>query len=91
MKEERKAKLKKAWLDIDAMKAEHLAGKVPIAVGVTVALSMHMPKGHREEYGLTKDRTGKIVGWKANEQEPAAYVDHDALQVRAQHRLRSVL
>ena len=70
MKEERKAKLKKAWLDIDAMKAEHLGGKVPIAVGVTVALSMHMPKGHREEYGLTKDRIGKIVGWKANEQEP---------------------
>ena len=70
MKEERKAKLKKAWLDIDHMKAEHLAGKVPIAVGVTVALSMHMPKGHREEYGLTKDRNGKIVGWKANEQEP---------------------
>jgi hypothetical protein len=31
---------------------------------------MHMPKGHREEYGLTKDRIGKIVGWKANEQEP---------------------
>ena len=22
-------------------------------------------------YGLTKDRTGKIVGWKSNEQEPA--------------------
>ena len=70
MKEERKAKLKKAWLDIDHMKAEHLAGKVPIAAGVTVALSMHMPKGPREEYGLTKDRNGKIVGWKANEQEP---------------------
>ena len=47
-----------------------LGSKVPIAVGVTVALSMHMPKGHREEYGLTKDRNGKIVGWKANEQEP---------------------
>jgi hypothetical protein len=33
MKEERKAKLKKAWLDIDAMKAEHLGGRCPLLWG----------------------------------------------------------
>jgi hypothetical protein len=71
MKEERKLSLKKAWLDVDATKAEHLAGKVPIGIGVTVALSMHMKDGDRETYGLTKDRVGKIVGWKSNEKEPA--------------------
>ena len=71
MGEERKLSLKKAWLDVDATKAEHLAGKVPIGIGVTVALSMHMKDGDRETYGLTKDRVGKIVGWKSNEKEPA--------------------
>ena len=71
MNKDRKLRLKKAWLDVDATKASKLAGKVPIGVGVTVALSMHMKNGDRKTYGLTKDRTGKIVGWKSNEQEPA--------------------
>ena len=68
---DRKLRLKKAWLDMDATKANNLAGKVPIGVGVTVALSMHMKNGDRRTYGLTKDRTGKIVGGKSNELEPA--------------------
>ena len=69
MSTDRKLRLKKAWLDVDASKAT-LGGKVPIAVGLTVALSMHMKNGDRGKYGLTKNRTGKIVGWKSNEQEP---------------------
>ena len=32
---------------------------------------MHMKDGDRETYDLTKDRVGKIVGWKSNEKEPA--------------------
>ena len=71
MSNERKLRLKKAWLDVDASKAEKLAGKVPIGVGLTVALSMHMKKGDRETYGLTKDRIGNIVGWKSSAHEPA--------------------
>jgi hypothetical protein len=70
MNTNRKLQLKKAWLDVDASKANELAGKVPIAVGLTVALSMHMKNGDRDKYGLTKNRLGKIVGWKSNEQEP---------------------
>ena len=70
MNTNRKLQLKKAWLDVDASKANELAGKVPIAVGLTVALSMHMKNGYRDKYGLTKNRLGKIVGWKSNEQEP---------------------
>jgi hypothetical protein len=70
MNTDRKLQLKRAWLDVDASKANDLAGKVPIAVGLTVALSMHMKNGDRDKYGLTKNRLGKIVGWKSNEQEP---------------------
>ena len=70
MNTDRKLQLKRAWLDVDASKANELAGKVPIAVGLTVALSMHMKNGDRDKYGLTKNRLGKIVGWKSNEQEP---------------------
>jgi hypothetical protein len=32
---------------------------------------MHMKKGDREMYGLTKDRIGNIVGWKSSAHEPA--------------------
>ena len=39
MKNQRRIELKKSWLDVDASKAEHLGGKVPIYLGATVRLS----------------------------------------------------
>jgi hypothetical protein len=70
MKNQRRIELKKSWLDVDASKAEHLGGKVPIYLGATVRLSKHMENGDREEYGLTKDRQGTIVGWECDVREP---------------------
>jgi hypothetical protein len=64
--------------DLDATKTRKLGGKVPIGVGVTVELSMHMKNDDHEKYGLTKDRIGNIVGWKSNEHEPAHLMSHFA-------------
>jgi hypothetical protein len=70
--DERRIKLKKSWLDIDTINADHLGGQVPIYLGATTRLSMHMSKGDREKYGMAKDRVGTIiVGWECDECEPA--------------------
>ncbi len=71
MNDERKLKLKKAWLDLPPSACKRLGGKTPIFIGASVALTMHMDNGDRERYNLPKDRIGKIDGWDCDDKEPA--------------------